>query len=151
MTTITLAQSKKIKAAITILEKSAVVDSEAFSSAEFSKEYFRLRIASASREIFSVAFLTTSHHLIAAEDMFIGTINQCAVYPREIAKRALELNAQCVIRSHNHPSGNATPSASDDAITKRIKEGLALFDIRMLDHIIVTRCSSYSYAEAGIL
>ena len=83
--------------------------------------------------------------------MFYGTIDGAAVYPREVARRALELNAAAVIFGHNHPSGVPEPSAADRRITERLSSGLGLLDIRALDHLIVTENSSYSFAEHGLI
>jgi DNA repair protein RadC len=84
-------------------------------------------------------------------EMFRGTIDNASVYPREIVKECLALNAACVILVHNHPSGDVEPSAADRAITAKIKAALALVDIRVLDHIIVSGKDSFSFAEAGLL
>jgi len=87
--------------------------------------------------------------LIECKTMFTGTVNVAAVYPREVLKEALALNACAVVFAHNHPSGVCTPSMADDAITTRLKQVLALVDIRTIDHIIVGGNQSYSYAEHG--
>lgn len=102
-----------------------------------------------TREHFTVLFMDSQHRRIEMETLFSGTIDGAAVYPRVIAKRALELNAAAVILAHNHPSGTLTPSAADRKITERIREGLALFDIRTLDHLILHHDRSYSFAEHG--
>lgn len=97
----------------------------------------RLRLAAHTREIFSVMFLDTRHRIIAIEDLFFGTIDGAEIHPREVVKRALIHNAAAVIVAHNHPSGNAEPSAADRAITIRLKQALGLVDIRLLDHFVV--------------
>lgn len=114
-------------------------------------EYLRLRIGAAEREVFTVIYLNNQHQVIVAEDMFHGTIDGAAVYPREVARRALEHNAAAVIFGHNHPSGLAEPSSADRRITERLQSGLTLLDIRVLDHLIVTEGASYSFAEHGLL
>jgi DNA repair protein RadC len=98
-----------------------------------------------------VLFLDSAHQLIDYTEMFTGTINQAAVYPREVAKRALIVNAAAVILAHNHPSGLVEPSQSDIGITSRLKEVLAVFEISVLDHIIVGKGRTASFAERGLL
>ena len=111
----------------------------------------QLRIADRDREVFLVYFLNTQHALIAAEEMFWGTIDGAAVYPREVAKTALQHNAAAVIFAHNHPSGIVEPSSADRHITNRLVESLRLLDIRVLDHIIVSHKDTMSFAERGLL
>ncbi|HAS8160916.1 TPA: DNA repair protein RadC, partial [Vibrio vulnificus] len=102
------------------------------------------------REVFAVMFLDNQHRLIAFEELFFGTIDSASVYPREVLKAALKINAAALIFAHNHPSGDATPSQADKQITQRLKEALALVDIRVLDHIVVGD-SAISFAERGLL
>ena len=83
--------------------------------------------------------------------MFRGTIDSASVYPREVVKEALRLNAAAVIFSHNHPSGNSEPSRADETITKRLNEALALVDVRTLDHVIVAGSDTTSFAERGLI
>jgi len=112
-------------------------------------DYLKTKIGHLEHEVFTVLFLDNKHRLIAAENMFRGTIDGASVYPREVAKRALQLNAAALILSHNHPSGNCTPSQADRQITNKLKDAVGLFDIRVLDHIIVSLSDSYSFAENG--
>ena len=116
-----------------------------------AKDYFRARIGDKPHEVFSVAFLSAQHDLLSCEDMFFGTINAAAVYPREVVRRALETNASAVILAHNHPSGITTPSDNDRRITDRLKEALETVDISVLDHFIVTNCNAISFAEEGYI
>lgn len=116
-----------------------------------SVEFLRHKLGGKDHEVFAVLFLDTRHQVIQFEELFRGTIDTSAVYPREVVKQALLLNAATVIFSHNHPSGVAQPSTSDIAITRRLKEACALLDIRVLDHIIIAGSSSYSFAEHGHL
>lgn len=102
-------------------------------------------------EHFVVIFLTSQNQVIKVRDYGSGTVNQCPVFPREIARDLLILNASAVILSHNHPSGLAEASQADRAITELIKEAIALFDGRVLDHIIVGHEYTYSFAEHGLL
>lgn len=103
------------------------------------------------REHFGAVFLDTHHRVIDAQKLFSGTIDGAAVYPRVIVKRALELNAAAAILTHNHPSGVAEPSEADRNITVRVSKALALVDIRLLDHLVVTGDACVSLAERGWL
>ncbi|MFZ9429702.1 MAG: RadC family protein [Burkholderiaceae bacterium] len=111
----------------------------------------QLEIAGREQEVFLVLFLDARHRLIAAEELFQGTLNQTSVYPREVVKRALGVNAGAVVLAHNHPSGCAEPSAADAQLTRVLTQALALVDIRVLDHFVVTRGSVTSLAERGLL
>lgn len=123
----------------------------AFDSPQAVKDYCRLRIGACEQEVFAVLFLDSQHRLIACEEMFRGTIAQTAVYPREIVKRALSLNAGAVIISHNHPSGLAEPSRSDAYLTATLKTALAMIDVRVIDHIVVSAIETVSFAERGLI
>ncbi|WP_116367863.1 RadC family protein [Parahaliea mediterranea] len=103
------------------------------------------------REVFTCLFLDNQHRLLRCEDLFYGTLDGAAVYPREVAVRALQYRAAAVILAHNHPSGVAEPSSADRRITQRLQDALGLLDIRVLDHIIVGRGQSCSFAERGLL
>ena len=121
-----------------------------FTSPKASRQFAALKLARQEREVFAVMFLTQQHALIAYEEMFFGTIAQASVYPREIVKMALALNAAAVILVHNHPSGDPEPSAPDETLTKSLKASLQLVDVRVLDHIIVGGLDTVSMAERGI-
>jgi DNA repair protein RadC len=101
-------------------------------------------------EVFACLFLDTRHRVIAFEELFRGTIDGASVHPRELVRRALEHNAAAVILAHNHPSGVAEPSAADRQITTRLKDALALVDVRVLDHCVVGD-EIVSFAERGLL
>ena len=122
-----------------------------FSSPVAVKEYLRAKLAGFEHEVFSVLFLDSQHRLIEYAEMFRGTIDSASVYPRELVKEALRLNAAAVIVSHNHPSGNPEPSGADKVLTQRLKEALALVDVRTLDHIVVAGGSTTSFAERGLI
>ena len=124
---------------------------EAFSSPAAVKEYLCAKLAGYEHEVFAVLFLDSQHRLIEYAEMFHGTIDSASVYPRELVKQALRLNAAAVIVSHNHPSGNPEPSRADEVLTQRLKEALALVDVRTLDHIIVAGGSTISFAERGLI
>lgn len=102
-------------------------------------------------ESFLVLFVDAQYRLIAAEEMFRGTLTQTSVYPREVVKRALELNAAALVFSHNHPSGVPEPSRADESLTSTLKSALALVDVRVLDHIVVAGERTTSFAERGLL
>ena len=113
--------------------------------------FLKLNLTLEEREVFAVMFLDNQHRLIRFEKIFFGTVASCAVYPREVAKIALALNASAVILSHNHPSGDCTPSDSDIRLTKEIKGVLKTLEIRVLDHVIVGRLNSFSFAKDNLL
>ena len=102
-------------------------------------------------EVFSVLFLDSQHRFMAYREMFVGTLNQTSVYPREVARLALELGAASVVLCHNHPSGVVQPSGADIALTRQLQQALALLDIRVLDHIIVGAGQTLSMAEQGLM
>lgn len=102
-------------------------------------------------EVFAALFLDARHRLLAAEELFRGTLCQTAVYPREVARRTLQLNAAAIIVAHNHPSGEAEPSAADDDLTRCLRVALAQLDVPVLDHLIVAGNHCYSFAERGRL
>lgn len=115
------------------------------------KQYLKSHLCDETREIFHVLFLDTQHQILASETLFQGTLSSAAIYPREVAKRALELNSAALILAHNHPSGVAEPSDADVQITKRIGEAVDLLDIRLLDHMVVGKGQIVSLAERGLL
>lgn len=106
--------------------------------------YLRTRIGTRDHEVFTVLFLNAQNHILACEEMGKGTVSQCYVYPREVARRALQLNATSIIASHNHPSGSLKPSAADYTLTDALTTALAVLDIAVLDHIIVASTGAYS-------
>ncbi|MEE4278907.1 MAG: DNA repair protein RadC [Halieaceae bacterium] len=116
-----------------------------------TREFLQHHLATRSREVFCCLFLDVQHRLLRCEDLFFGTLDGAAVYPREVVVRALQYRAAAVILAHNHPSGVAQPSAADRNITGRLRDALALIDVRVLDHIVVGRGEAYSFAESGLL
>lgn len=139
-----------VERTLKLVRESRPVFGTAFTEASAAKNFCELKMAGKEREEFLVLYLNSQHQLIKDHIEFVGTINSAAVYPREIAKRCLELNAAAVILCHNHPSGLLEPSQADIRITGEIKRALALFDIRVLDHIIVGE-GTLSFAARGIL
>jgi len=113
--------------------------------------YLRLHLQHLGHEVFWAVFLDSQNRVIAAEELFRGTLAQTSVYPREVVKRALAHNAAGVILAHNHPSGVAEPSFQDQALTRTLAECLALVDVRVLDHFIVAPGACLSFAERGLL
>ena len=122
-----------------------------FSNPQAIRDYLQLQLGSREHEVFAVLFLDASHRLIVLEELFRGTLTQTSVYPREVVVRALTLNAANVVLAHNHPSGTAQASRADEAITQTLKAALALIDVRVLDHFIVTRTAAVSMAEMGLI
>lgn len=113
--------------------------------------YLQAIFATHNFEVFAVIYLNSQHTVIKYQEHFFGTLDGAAVYPREVAKAALLLDAGAVIFAHNHPSGHSEPSHADQAITRKLKDALAMFDIRTLDHIIVTPASCTSMADRGLM
>lgn len=113
--------------------------------------YFKQRLRSRPQEVFAALFLDTRNRTLGYEELFTGTIDAAAVYPREVVRRALLHNAAAVIVSHNHPSGSAEPSAADRQITQHLQKALDLVGIRLLDHIVVGEGTPVSMAERGWL
>jgi DNA repair protein RadC len=142
--------SEIIEAALRILSK-RMSRGSLLASPRAARDYLTLRFGAVEHEVFSVLYLTKRHQVIACEELFRGTIDGASVHPRIIVKQALRYNAAALIISHNHPSGIAEPSQADELITQRIKEALALVDIRLIDHIIVGNGASVSLAERGLV
>lgn len=115
------------------------------------RDYLRLRLQGLGHEVFWAVFVDAQNRVIAAEELFRGTLTQTSVYPREVVKRALAHNAAGVILAHNHPSGVAEPSIQDQALTRALAESLALVDVKILDHFIVAPGAGLSFAERGLL
>jgi DNA repair protein RadC len=121
------------------------------SSPQAVKDDLQVQIGVLEYEVFVVVFLDAQHRLIDLKEMFRGTVCQTSVYPREVVKEALALNAAAVVLAHNHPSGVAEPSRADEFLTQALKAALALVDVRVLDHLVVTCTDAVSFAERGLL
>ena len=115
------------------------------------RDWLRLRVGGKPHEEFGVIWLNARHEVAEADEMFRGTLTQTSVYPREVVKEALRINAAAVILYHNHPSGSLEPSSADQILTRTLKDALALVDVRVLDHFIVTPHATMSFAERGLL
>lgn len=134
-----------------ILQAKKLTDRDIFSNPKDVKRFLQTALGTREHEVFAALFLDNKHRLIEYEVLFTGTIDQAAIHPREVVKRALQLNAAALIVSHNHPSGDTNPSDSDLRITNRLKDALNLVDMRLLDHIIVSGERAMSLAERGRL
>lgn len=115
------------------------------------QKYLRLHLANERRELFGALFLDNQNRVIAFEVMFVGSLTQTSVYPRELALAALGHEAAAVILTHNHPSGSVQPSRADEHLTQTLKHALALVDVRVLDHVIVGGDAALSMAERGLM
>ena len=124
---------------------------DALASPDQVGRYLALSLQHSPYEVFAVLFLDARNRLLAAEELFRGTLSQTVVYPREVARRALERNAAAVILAHNHPSGLAEPSLADRRLTDALRQALQCLDIPVLDHLIVAGGRRYSFAENGLL
>lgn len=144
-------ESGIIQQAIALLEKQVFKAGPSLSGPEAVRSYLRLKLVAEPNEVFAVMFLNSQHEVLTYEPLFKGSIAETPVYPRVIVQRALALNAAAVIVAHQHPSGTKEPSAADRRITNRLREALALVDVRLLDHFIIGKGKPFSFAEAGLL
>ena len=115
------------------------------------RDYLRVALGHRQQEVFVCIWLDAQHRVLGIEDVSKGTLTQTSVYPREIVKKALARNAAAVIFAHNHPSGVAQPSQSDELLTRNLKEALALVEVKVLDHFIIAGNQAISFAERGLL
>ena len=145
------AEPEQVLAAAQQIVDARFVRGASFKDPAIACAFFRDKLGHLEREVFAAVMLDTRHRLIEYAEMFRGTIDSAEVHPREVVKAALRQNAAAVIISHNHPSGNPEPSSADKMLTQRLKEALALVDVRTLDHIIVAGGSTISFAERGLI
>ncbi|WP_196864465.1 MULTISPECIES: DNA repair protein RadC [unclassified Polaromonas] len=143
-------RSPAVQQALTLLE-CEVSEGNALASPDAVRDYLRLLLADRPHEVFAVVFLDAQNRVIETVELFRGTLTQTSVYPREVVIEALARNAAAVILTHNHPSGHAEPSRADELLTQTLKSALALVDVRVLDHFVVTRSMVVSFAERGLL
>lgn len=143
-------ENEVIALAIQILDSRMRKPGQDLLSPNAVKQFLKIALSEYDYEVFLVVFLNTQNKVIHHEEMFRGTIDGTSVYPREIARKALEVNAKNVIFAHNHPSGNVTPSQADVQITRKLSRGLEMFDIVVLDHFIVGE-TMYSMKEDGLI
>lgn len=140
-----------INRALSILESRIINKGVTIVGSDSAVNFLRLQLELEEQEIFCVLFMDTQNRVIEFKKMFFGTLSETSVYPREVVKLALKLNASSVIFSHNHPSGIPEPSIEDRHITKRLSDALNLVDVRILDHIVIGHGISVSFAERGWL
>src|SRR5437773_12065193 len=148
------AKRAQFAAAIELARRSLVEklkENAALTSPGAVRDYLRLKLASRKEEVFVCIWLDAQHKAIDFEVPFTGTLTQTSVYPREIVKAALRVNAAAVIFAHNHPSGVAQPSQADELLTRNLKEALSLIEVKVLDHFIVAGNQAISFAERGLL
>ncbi len=132
------------------MARARVMDRSVISSWEDLIDYCRTVMAHRETEQFRILFLDNKNVMIADEEQARGTVDHVPVYPREVAKRALELNASAIILVHNHPSGDPTPSPQDLEMTRRIEAACQTLGVRLHDHVIVGKQSEVSFREIGL-
>tara|TARA_R110002072_G_scaffold77138_1_gene180277 strand:+ start:5662 stop:6099 length:438 start_codon:yes stop_codon:yes gene_type:complete len=131
--------------------RSRVRRNTVLSSPAAVRDYFQMQLAGLSYEIFCVVFLDSQHRVLHFAELFTGTLDGAAVYPRRVVEESINHHAAALILCHNHPSGVSEPSAADRRITERLTSALALIDVRVLDHFIVSDDESYSFSESGLI
>jgi DNA repair protein RadC len=131
--------------------REALQETPALAAPELTRTFLLAQLRDRPYEVFCCLYLDNRHRLIAFEELFRGTIDRAGVHPREVLRQTLEHNAAAVMFAHNHPSGVLEPSQADELITRRLKEALALVDVRVLDHFIVGEGQCFSFCEAGLL
>lgn len=150
-----MAKAAQLKASFELARRALAQEMrrrDSFASPQQVRDWLRLKLATRQQEIFMALWLDAQNRLIEAEELFSGTLTQTSVYPREVVKHALSHNAAAVILAHNHPSGVAEPSRSDEMLTRSLKEALAMVDVKLLDHFIVAgNTPPLSFAERGML
>lgn len=149
-----LAKVCQLKAGLELARRALeaeLVGGAALTSPRASADYLRARLAGHPYEVFAALFLDNRNRVLAFEELFRGTVDGAQVHPREVVRRALAHNAAAVIFAHNHPSGEAEPSAADLAVTRRLVDALALIDVRVLDHFVIGRKAPVSLAERGLM
>ncbi len=139
-----------VKTAAFSLAEQCLAHGMALTSTKIAEDALKLRLAFKRHEVFAVVFLDSQHRIIECVEMFNGTVDFASVYPREVAFQALKFNAAAVIFAHNHPSGGCIPSQADKSITQQLMRALALFDIKVLDHLVIGE-QVYSFAQHGLI
>lgn len=142
-------ENRVIEKALQILDQRIFTRGPELTSPSLVADYLKLQLAQQDHEVFGVVFLDAKHRVLQFEVLFHGSIDSASVYPRQVVKRALAHNAAAVILTHNHPSGCPQPSQADRTLTARLKETLALVEVRVLDHLIVGEGRPLSLAEYG--
>ncbi len=144
-------ETKLVARALRCLEKRLRYHSEILNNPQHVCSYLRLHLAEERNEVFAVLFLDNQNRLLAFEKLFFGTINEATIYPRVVVQKALDHNASKVIFAHNHPSDNCDPSQTDKEITRDLQRVLSVMNITAVDHIIVSRKNTYSFAANGLM
>jgi DNA repair protein RadC len=137
--------------AIRCLEQKYLVKQDCLTSPEATRDFLKLRLYGLHYEVFACLYLDNRHRVIRYEELFRGTIDGASVHPREVLRKVVETGAAAVIFAHNHPSGVPEPSQADLRLTQRLRDGLSLFDVRVIDHMIVGDGEAVSMAERGVL
>lgn len=140
-----------INDAIAILARECSTPAEQFTSPAIARQYLTVKLASQQRENFGAVLLNAQNGVLAVETLFVGTLTEVAVYPREVVRVVLQHNAAAVILFHNHPSGQCQPSDADERLTKKMDDVLEMIDVKLLDHFIIGGTSSFSFAEHGLI
>ncbi len=143
--------SEIIRHATNLVRMKTIRQGEALTSPSETKEFLNLKLGGLDVEKFCCLFLDNRHRVIEFETLSTGTLNGASVYPREVVKRVLALNAAAVIFAHNHPSGVPEPSRADENMTSKLVQALALIEVRVLDHFIIGEDQTVSFAERGLL
>lgn len=146
-----LSADQIVKAAKAIVAQRVNKGDGFFTNPDKIRALLALHLANYEHEVFICIFLDNQNQVISMEEMFTGTIDSASIYPREVVKRALALNAAAVVFAHNHPSGITQPSQTDKRITIKLIDSLSLVDIRVLDHFIIGGAESFSFAEHGLI
>ena len=141
-------KSAVVKLALAVLS-SRYRPGRAFTAPADIEGFLRLKLTGRRNEVFGIIYLDTRHRLIEIEELFNGTVDGAAVYPRVVVQQALEHNAAALVCFHNHPSGVAEPSEADRTISQKLSRALALIDVRLLDHLLVTDGAFVSLADRG--
>ncbi|MCM2329703.1 DNA repair protein RadC [Geopseudomonas sagittaria] len=142
-------EDQVIAEAMRIIDQRMFQRGAALTSPDEVRDFLKLQLAMQEHEVFAVVFLDTRHRVLAFEVLFQGSIDGASVYPRQVVKRSLYWNSAAVIFTHNHPSGCAEPSQADRILTQKLKDALALVEVRVLDHFIVGEGQPLSLAEYG--
>lgn len=146
-----IGEGEVLAQALRIIQRRLRKPGEILSGSQLVKDYLTIKLAEKEHEVFAVLFLDGQNRLIEYVEMFRGTLTQTSVYPREVVKEALRLNAGAVVFAHNHPSCVAEQSRTDEELTSHLKSALALVDVKVVDHIIVAGASTVSFAEKGLI
>ena len=144
----------QLQAVVEMARRALIADAKAgvnLSSPASVRDFLRLQLQNRKVEVFVGIFLDAQNRVLEVEELFAGTLTQTSVFPREVVRRALHHNAAGMIFAHNHPSGVAEPSHADETLTQTLKQALALVDVRVLDHFIIGKGATLSFAERGLI